>query len=115
MRRRPPRSTRTDTRFPYTTLFRSDIAIKEQRLSILQNRIRQLDDEFRQGLVGTTQSILVERPSRRGGGQMAGRTSSNRMVNFDGDASLVGQFVDVIITEAMANSLQGRRLTMARA
>src|SRR3546814_5308801 len=81
MRRRPPRSTRTDTRFPYTTLFRSDIAIKEQRLSILQNRIRQLDDEFRQGLVGTTQSILVERPSRRGGGQMAGRTSSNRMVN----------------------------------
>src|SRR3546814_19541870 len=29
MRRRPPRSTRTDTRFPYTTLFRSD---REARL-----------------------------------------------------------------------------------
>src|SRR3546814_697240 len=25
MTRRPPRSTRTDTRFPYTTLFRSDV------------------------------------------------------------------------------------------
>src|SRR3546814_2109508 len=42
-----------------------DIAIKEQRLSILQNRIRQLDAEFRQGLVCTTQSLLVARPSRR--------------------------------------------------
>jgi tRNA-2-methylthio-N6-dimethylallyladenosine synthase len=88
-------------------------AIKNQRLAILQNRIRQFDDAFRQGLVGSTQRILVERPSRRGGGQMAGRTSGNRMVNFDGDASLIGHFVDVTITEAMANSLQGRRLTAA--
>src|SRR3546814_3285251 len=28
MRRRPPRSTRTDTLFPYTTLFRSIVAAK---------------------------------------------------------------------------------------
>src|SRR3546814_7950458 len=28
MRRRPPRSTRTDTLFPYTTLFRSKLTIK---------------------------------------------------------------------------------------
>jgi tRNA-2-methylthio-N6-dimethylallyladenosine synthase len=82
-------------------------AIKNERLAILQNRIRQFDDEFRNALVGTTQRILVERPSRRGNGQMAGRTSTNRMVNFDGDASLAGQFVDVTISAAMANSLQG--------
>src|SRR3546814_18739725 len=42
-----------------------DIAIKEQRLSILQNRIRQLDDEFRHGLVGTTQSIQIGRGAGR--------------------------------------------------
>src|SRR3546814_16575260 len=67
-----------------------DIAIKEQRLSILQNRIRQLDDEFRQVLVGTTQSILVERPSRRGGGQMAGRPLSTPTVHFAGHGSWLG-------------------------
>src|SRR3546814_2207427 len=27
--RRPPRSTRTDTRFPYTTLFRSDTTVED--------------------------------------------------------------------------------------
>src|SRR3546814_10540983 len=37
MIRRPPRSTRTDTLFPYTTLFRSDAALtqaSEQRLGV---------------------------------------------------------------------------------
>ena len=52
--------------------------------------------------------MLVERPSRRGNGQIAGRTSHNRWVNFDGPESLIGQFVDVVITEAMPNSLRGR-------
>ncbi|MGH8447449.1 MAG: tRNA (N6-isopentenyl adenosine(37)-C2)-methylthiotransferase MiaB, partial [Solimonas sp.] len=93
-------------------------AVKEQRLAILQSRIRQFDDEFRKALVGTTQRILVERPSRRGGGQMAGRTSTNRMVNFDpagmspgdGPDTLVGRFVDVAITEAVTNSLRGHLL-----
>src|SRR3546814_14024649 len=33
MRRRPPRSTRTDTRFPYTTLFRSQTMIEAQAAS----------------------------------------------------------------------------------
>nr|WP_245586134.1 tRNA (N6-isopentenyl adenosine(37)-C2)-methylthiotransferase MiaB [Solimonas soli] len=82
--------------------------IKDQRLLILQNRIRQFDDEFRRALVGTTQRVLVERPSRRGEGRMAGRTSTNRMVNFEGSPSLVGQMVDVVITEAATNSLRGR-------
>src|SRR3546814_4000176 len=30
MIRRPPRSTRTDTRFPYTTLFRTDVKAKAE-------------------------------------------------------------------------------------
>ncbi len=85
-----------------------DAATKDQRLAILQGRIRGFDDAFRQAMVGSTQRVLVERPSRRGSGQMAGRTSSNRMVNFDGDAALAGQFVEVLITESMANSLRGR-------
>lgn len=81
---------------------------KNRRLQILQSRIRQIDDAFRESFVGTVQSVLVEKPSRRGGGQVAGRTSHNRMVNFDGPESLIGQFVDVEITETQPNSLRGR-------
>ncbi|WP_154662570.1 tRNA (N6-isopentenyl adenosine(37)-C2)-methylthiotransferase MiaB [Solimonas flava] len=82
--------------------------VKEQRLAILQARIRQFDDAFRQALVGTTQRILVERPARRGEGRMAGRTSCNRVVNFEGPETLIGRLVDVEITEAASNSLRGR-------
>jgi tRNA-2-methylthio-N6-dimethylallyladenosine synthase len=81
---------------------------KNRRLHILQNRIRQIDDEFKQSLVGTTQQILVEKPSVRGQGRIAGRTSTNRMVNFEGPESLIGQLVNVYITETQPNSLRGR-------
>lgn len=84
--------------------------IKMQRLHALQERIRVLDDAFKRRLAGTTQRVLVEKPSVRGGGQIAGRISGNRMVNFDGGVELIGQFVDVHITEAAANSLRGRML-----
>ena len=81
-------------------------AEKHQRLGILQTRIRALDDAFKRKLVGTTQRVLVERPARWAG-QMAGRTSTNRWVNFEGTAELTGQFVDVEVTEALNNSLRG--------
>ncbi|HSW13457.1 MAG TPA: tRNA (N6-isopentenyl adenosine(37)-C2)-methylthiotransferase MiaB [Solimonas sp.] len=81
---------------------------KSRRLQILQQRIHQLDEQFRRGLVGSTQRVLVEKPAKRGGGQVAGRSSHNRMVNFDGPESLIGQFVDVELTEATANAFRGR-------
>lgn len=84
--------------------------VKDERLQILQNRIRLADAAFKQQLVGTRQCVLVERESRRGNGQVAGRTSTNRWVNFDGPTALIGQFVDLEITEAMPNSLLGRLL-----
>ena len=40
--------------------------------------------------------------------QLAGRTENNRVVNFDGHPRLIGQFVDVVITEALNNSLRAR-------
>jgi tRNA-2-methylthio-N6-dimethylallyladenosine synthase len=59
-------------------------------------------------MVGTTQRILVEGGSKKDPRQLAGRTENNRVVNFDGEARLVGEFVDVVITEALSNSLRGR-------
>jgi len=81
---------------------------KERRLSLLQARVRQADAAFMGAMVGSEQDVLVERPSRRGEGRMAGRTSTNRMVNFDGgDASLIGRMVRIRITELATNSLRG--------
>ncbi|ULQ45316.1 tRNA (N6-isopentenyl adenosine(37)-C2)-methylthiotransferase MiaB [Flagellatimonas centrodinii] len=82
--------------------------VKQQRLKILQDRIRGLDTDFKQALVGSVQSVLVEKPARKGQGQMAGRTSTNRWINFEAPAHLIGQFVDVEVTEALPNSLRGR-------
>ena len=61
-------------------------------------------------MVGSVQRILVERPSTRDENELAGRTENNRVVNFSGDAGLIGKFVDVTVTEAMPNSLRGEFL-----
>jgi tRNA-2-methylthio-N6-dimethylallyladenosine synthase len=81
---------------------------KKQRLRILQERINQQAMAISRGMVGTTQTVLVEKPSRKDPRQLSGRTENMRWVNFDGDTSLIGQFVDVVITEALPNSLRGR-------
>ena len=92
------------------------MAVKKQRLQILQARINQQALEISQRMVGTTQCVLVEKTSKKSDAQVAGRTENNRWVNFDADGSLIGQFVDVVITEALPNSLRGRlALPKARA
>ena len=82
--------------------------VKKQRLKILQTRINQQAMEISKSMVGSTQAVLVERPSKKDPTQYAGRTENMRWVNFDGNASCLGQFVDVLITEALPNSLRGR-------
>jgi len=54
------------------------------------------------------QRVLVERHSTRDKSELTGRTENMRYVNFPGNARLIGQFVDVVVTEVMANSLRGR-------
>ncbi|NNL53627.1 MAG: TRAM domain-containing protein, partial [Woeseia sp.] len=84
------------------------MTVKKERLQILQNRINQQAAAISRAMVGTTQRVLVEKPSKKDVRQMSGRTENMRWVNFDGDASLIGQFADVVITEALPNSLRGR-------
>ena len=81
---------------------------KKQRLQILQARINQQAMAISEAMVGTTQRVLVEKVSKKSDRQVSGRTENMRWVNFDGDAGLIGQFVDVVITEALPNSLRGR-------
>ena len=85
------------------------LEVKKQRLQLLQARINQQAFTISQAMVGTTQRVLVEKTSKKSSSQVAGRTENNRWVNFDGEPALIGQFVDVVITEALPNSLRGRR------
>jgi tRNA-2-methylthio-N6-dimethylallyladenosine synthase len=86
--------------------------VKQSRLEVLQARLNAQARAISQRMVGTRQRVLVERPAKRNPEQLAGRTDNNRWVNFDGPAEhprrLINQFADVVITEAMPNSLRGR-------
>ena len=84
------------------------LEVKKERLAILQARINQQAMAISRDMVGTTQRVLVERTSKKDARQLAGRTENMRWVNFDADESLIGEFVDVRITEALPNSLRGR-------
>ncbi|HXS03607.1 MAG TPA: tRNA (N6-isopentenyl adenosine(37)-C2)-methylthiotransferase MiaB [Rhodanobacter sp.] len=85
---------------------------KHARLSRLQAAINANAKAISQSMVGSVQRVLVEKPSTRDASELTGRTENMRFVNFPGNPRLIGQFVDVEITEAMANSLRGRiRLT----
>ncbi len=86
------------------------ITIKKERLARLQARINTFAAEISQQMIGTTQRVLVGGYSRKQASQVSGRTENNRVVNFDGPEDLIGQFVEVRITEALPNSLRGRRV-----
>ena len=83
-------------------------AVKRERLQRLQAAINTHAKTISESMVGSVQTVLVEGPSKKSPNEMTGRTENMRFVNFPGDARMKGQFVDVLITEAMANSLRGR-------
>ena len=84
------------------------LAVKKERLRILQQRIQQNALDISRKMVGSTQRILVDGFSKKDPGQLKGRTENNRVVNFAcDDIDLIGDFVDVEIVEALPNSLRG--------
>ncbi len=90
--------------------FEDDIPmpIKKARLQALQQRINEMAGEISAAMLNTRQRILVEGPSKKDPNVLAGRTENNRVVNFHGDPRMIGQFVDVVVTESLSNSLRGR-------
>jgi tRNA-2-methylthio-N6-dimethylallyladenosine synthase len=87
--------------------------VKKERLMRLQQQINTQAARYSRAMVGTTQRVLVEGTSKKDPRQLSGRTENNRVVNFDGNQRLVGHFADVVITEALSNSLRGRVVTEA--
>ena len=85
-----------------------DDAVKHERLARLQQLLDAQGAAINQSMVGSRQTVLVERRARRDAGEWAGRTENNRWVNFPGPPGLKDRFVDVLITAALPNSLRGR-------
>lgn len=83
-------------------------SVKSERLARLQAAVTANAMKISQAMVGTRQTVLVEGPSRKDPNELTGRTENMRYVNFAAPARLIGTFVDVVVTEAMANSLRGR-------
>jgi tRNA-2-methylthio-N6-dimethylallyladenosine synthase len=85
--------------------------VKLKRLRHLQETIDNNVRAISASRHGTVQRILVEGASRKDPTELMGRTECNRVVNFKGQPRLVGQMIDVKITEAMQRSLRGEVLT----
>jgi tRNA-2-methylthio-N6-dimethylallyladenosine synthase len=80
---------------------------KTRRIVQLQALQRGVQAELHEQMVGRIEAVLVDAHSRRREWELSGRTSGNTVVNFGGDASLIGQVVQVTITSANPNSLRG--------
>ena len=84
---------------------------KQMRLRLLQEKISKLSEGVSEAMVGGVERVLVEGPSRKDPKTLAGRTENNRIVNFQGSVSLIGNFVEVLITQSLPHSLRGRLVT----
>jgi len=83
---------------------------KLERLRELQALLASQSARIGASRVGSVQRILVEGPSRRDAAELMGRTECNRIVNFAGGSEgsgLIGQMIDVLVTEALPHSLRG--------
>jgi len=86
--------------------------VKLKRLQTLQAVLEANVTRYSQAMVGTRQRILVEGPSRKDPSELMGRTECNRIVNFAAGPTqairerLVGQLIDVTITQAYPHSLR---------
>ena len=87
-----------------------DLEIKKKRLRTLQAQIISQASFISKSMVGSRQKVLVERHSKKNLSELSGRTENMRWVNFIANKSCIGQFVDVLIAEALPNSLRRRLL-----
>ena len=78
---------------------------RNQRILALQEQIQLRRNR---ALVGTTQEVLVEGPSKRRPDRSTGRMGDHRLVHFDGGAELAGRFAEVEIQDVTALSLNAR-------
>jgi len=84
--------------------------IKKHRLAILQRRLLEFGNAKSTAMLGTVQKVLVTGDAKKNADELSGRTENNRVVNFAGPKSLVGQIADVEVSTVLPNSLRGELL-----
>ncbi len=84
--------------------------VKAARLRALQDRIMEQEAAVAKGMLGTVQRALVEGISKKDPNEMAARTDNNRVVNFVGTTELIGQFIDIRITQVVRHTLRGEKV-----
>ncbi len=82
------------------------LKIKKERLALVQKTIDKSTEQISKAMIGSVQKVLVENKAKKGD-NLFGRTENMRNTHFKGDESLIGQIVNVKITDARANSLMG--------
>jgi tRNA-2-methylthio-N6-dimethylallyladenosine synthase len=90
-----------------------DEASQEEKLERLRRLQAQLDAQARavsERMVGGVERVLVESIAKKNQAELAGRTANNRVVNFPGEAALIGSFADVRIGAALSHTLRGERV-----
>ena len=80
---------------------------KEERNQVLLDILGRSSLARNQSLVGTTQEVLLEGKAKRGDNMFIGRTRGYRKVIVPASERLVGELVDVHITDATVSSLNG--------
>lgn len=83
------------------------LAVKKERLAIVQNRLSLNAKAVSESMVGTTQTVIITGTAKKNPNQLSGRTENNRVVNFYADKTLIGSMVPIKIIEAKPNSLLG--------
>jgi tRNA-2-methylthio-N6-dimethylallyladenosine synthase len=80
---------------------------KTARFLELERVQRAAQEKIYQSYVGRKLSVLAERQSSRSEKDLSGHSTCHKVVNFEGDSSLEGEIVDVLVTAAKTNSLYG--------
>jgi len=88
-------------------------AEKQERLSLLQERQRQITLAKNEFLEGTVQTVLEEGPAKHGGEQRSGRTPGNKVVNYVSTTDLTGALVRIKVIKGFQNSLFGEFVGLA--
>ena len=84
-----------------------DMEVKNDRFQRLMEVLHPFGLEFNKKYLGKEVEILVEEVSKNNEKVLTGRTTSGKLVHFEGDKSLIGELVDVKITKAKTFTLEG--------
>ncbi len=88
-----------------------DFVLSEEEIHSNFNRLLEVQNEIskrkNEEYVGRIERVLVDGVSKNDESTLSGRCDSSKIVNFKGDKSLIGKYIDVKITEAHTWSLNG--------